>query len=212
VELFPRGGKKQKFLPINKPGKESNDYVSKFHPISLLDIGGKVLQKILINRINYHVFSQGFMNENQFGFTPQKGTIDAAMAVKVFVTEGLATGEVIALVSLDVQGAFDVAWWPGILKERRACGCPKNLYELKKSYFTQRTATLSMNSLRLEKEISRGCLQGSCCGACFWNLQFVTELKIYDMNKSGGLCGLFNFGYKRRIGYSSGKLFERRAK
>jgi len=102
VELFPRGGKKPKILPINKPRKESSDDVSKFHPISLLDIGGKVLQKILINRINYHVFSQGFMNENQFGFTPQKGTIDAAMAVKVFVTEGLATGEVIARVSLDV--------------------------------------------------------------------------------------------------------------
>jgi len=30
------------------------------------------------------MFSQGFMNENQYGFTPQKGTIDAAMAVKAF--------------------------------------------------------------------------------------------------------------------------------
>jgi hypothetical protein len=57
------------------------------------------------------------MNENQFSFTPQKGTIDAAMAIKAFVQEGLAAGEVIALVSLDVQGAFDAAWWPGILKE-----------------------------------------------------------------------------------------------
>ena len=123
-------------VPIVKPGKEGSDNVSKFHPISLLDTGGKVLEKMLINRINHHVFSRGFMNENKFGFRPQKSTKDAAMAIKAFVQEGLAAGEVIALVSFDVQGAFDAAWWPGILKELRACGCPKNLYELTKSYFS----------------------------------------------------------------------------
>jgi hypothetical protein len=96
------------------------------------------------------------MNKNQYGFTPQKGTIDAAVEIKEIVKEGLAAGEVIALVGLDVKGAFDAVWWPGILKELRACGCPKNLYELTKSYFTQRTATLSTNSVRLEREISKG--------------------------------------------------------
>jgi len=153
---FPTRWKKAKILPIYKPGKESSEEVSKFRPISLLNIGGKVLEKVLINRINHHVFSQGFINKNQYGFTPQKGTINAAMEIKEIVKEGLAAGEVIALVSLDVKGAFDAAWWPGILKEVRACGCSKNLYELTKSYFTQRTATLSTNSVRLERGISKG--------------------------------------------------------
>jgi len=153
---FPMRWKKAKILPVTKLGEESRDEVSKFHPVSLLDTGGKVLEKVLINRINYHVFSQGFMNKNQYGFTPQKGTIDAAMAVKTFVKEGPVAGEVIVLVSLNIRGAFDAAWWPGILKELRACGCSKNLYELTKSYFSQCTATLSTNSFRLEKEISRG--------------------------------------------------------
>jgi hypothetical protein len=107
---FPMRWKKAKILPITKPGKKSSDKVTKFCPISLLEIGGKVLEKVLINRINHHVFSQGFMNTNQYGFTPQKGTIDAAMEIKEFVKEGLAAGEVIALVSLDIKDAFDAAW------------------------------------------------------------------------------------------------------
>jgi hypothetical protein len=78
---FSTRWKKSMILPITKPGNAGSDDVSKFCPISLLDIGGKVLEMILINRINHHVFSQGFMNENQFGFTPQKGTIDATMAI-----------------------------------------------------------------------------------------------------------------------------------
>jgi len=54
-----------------------------------------------------------------------KSTIDATMAIKDFVQEGLAAREVIAVVSFDVQGAFDAAWWPGILKELREWVAPK---------------------------------------------------------------------------------------
>ena len=53
-----------------------------------------------------------------------------------FVQQGLAAGEVITLVSLDVQGAFDAAWWPGILNALREYKCPENLYELTKSYIS----------------------------------------------------------------------------
>jgi len=94
--ILPKRWKKAMIIPIIKPGKEESDKVSKFRPVSLLDIGGKVLEKILINRINHHAYSRGHMNKIQFGFGPQKSTIDAAMAIKDFVQEGLAAGEVIA--------------------------------------------------------------------------------------------------------------------
>jgi hypothetical protein len=61
------------------------------------------------------------------------------------------------------------------LRERR---CPKNLYELTKSYFTQRIAALSTNSLRTEKASSRGCPQGS------WNLQFNSLLELKFMART----------------------------
>ena len=149
-------------IPITKPGKAESEEASTFRPISLLDTGGKVLEKLLINRINHHVYSPGHINENQYGFRPQKSTIDAAMVVKEFVEDSLAEGDVIALVSLDVQGAFDAAWWPAILKEMRDCGSPKNLYKLTKIYFTQRTAILATNSITMEKKLIRGYPQGSC--------------------------------------------------
>jgi hypothetical protein len=143
-----------------------------------------VLEKLLINRINHHVFSRGYMNDSQFGFRPQKSTVDAARAIKVFVQESLDAGEVIALVSLDGQGAFDAAWWPGVLRELKECKCPKNLYELTKSYFTQHIAVLSTNNLRTEKALSRGCPQGSYCGPGFWNLQFNSLLELKFMTRT----------------------------
>ena len=106
-------------LLIIKPGQEGSDEVSKFRPISLVNTGGKVLEKVIINRMNYHVYSRGYMNENKYKSRPQKFTIDPATAIKEFVQQGLIMGEVIVLVSLDVQGAFVSAWCTGILNELR---------------------------------------------------------------------------------------------
>ena len=77
--VFPNRWKKAKFIPIVKPGKEGSDEVNKFRPISLLGSGGKVLEKLLINRINHHVYSREHMSDNQFELRPQKSTVDAAL-------------------------------------------------------------------------------------------------------------------------------------
>jgi hypothetical protein len=54
--VFPNRWKKAKIIPIVKPGTEGSDEVNKFRPISLLDSGGKVLEKLLINGINHHMY------------------------------------------------------------------------------------------------------------------------------------------------------------
>jgi hypothetical protein len=102
--------------PLTKSGKEYCNDTSKYRPISLLNVGGKVLEKLLISRIMHFLNSKDLMNPNQFGFSPQKSTTYAAMAVKDFIDEALTRGQIVALVSLDVKGAFDAAWWPSILK------------------------------------------------------------------------------------------------
>jgi len=38
------------------------------------------------------------------------------MVVKEFVQEGFSRGEITVTVSLDVEGAFNSAWWPSVLK------------------------------------------------------------------------------------------------
>jgi hypothetical protein len=59
-------------IPITKPGKENSTDPSKYRPISLRNIGGKVLEKLLVNRINYYLYKNRLMTNKQFGFTPQK--------------------------------------------------------------------------------------------------------------------------------------------
>ena len=79
---FPRRWKTAKIIPIVKPGKENSMEPSKYRPVSLLNIGGKVLEKLLINRINHHMHKNELLTDIQYGFTPQKSTTDAAIEAK----------------------------------------------------------------------------------------------------------------------------------
>jgi len=83
--LLPQIWKRAKIIPIVKPGKETIDDISKYRPISLINTAAKVLEKVLINRIMHHIYSNNLTSKNQYGFTPHTSTVDATMALKDFV-------------------------------------------------------------------------------------------------------------------------------
>lgn len=105
------------------------------------------------------------------------------MAVQDFVEKAFSSGEIATLVNLDVEGAFNSAWWPSILKSLKESGCPRNLYNLT-SYISQRRAILQTNNIRLDTEVTKGCPQGSCCGPGLWNLQYNSLLKLNYKNRT----------------------------
>jgi len=72
------------------------------------------------------------------------------MEVKNFIEESLRLIQCIVIVSLDVKGAFNAVWWPSILKQLRELKCPKKLYSLSASYFSDRKATFSIKNCKTE--------------------------------------------------------------
>ena len=102
--VFPKRWKTANLIPIAKPGKENSDEVSKFRPISLLNTGGKVLEKLLINSINSPCFLSRPHEQKPIRLQPQRSTTDAAMPVKGFIGPELES-RVVILTSLDVKGA-----------------------------------------------------------------------------------------------------------
>ena len=80
--VFPKIWKVTKIVPVIKPGKENSKEATKYRPISLINICGKILDKLVIDRVMHHLHKEGLLSKNQFGFTPQKCTTDAIMEVK----------------------------------------------------------------------------------------------------------------------------------
>jgi len=48
-------------------------------------MGSKLLEKLMIDRILFHIHSNDLFKDNQYGFMTEKGIFDAAMEVKTFI-------------------------------------------------------------------------------------------------------------------------------
>ena len=151
----------------------------------MLNIEGKVLEKLRIKRILQNLYKTEFLNDSQYRFTPKKSTTDAAMEVRQYKVPQLERGRVVIMASLDVKGAFDSVWWPAILKGPRDAKCPRNLYHLAQDYLKERKAVITINSFSIENSVTKGCPQGSCCGPGFWNIQYnpLPNLKYTNHSK-----------------------------
>jgi hypothetical protein len=127
----------------------------------------------------HHVHKIEFLNDNQFGFTPQKSTTDVAMTVKQFIEPELERGRVVIMASLDVKGAFDAARWPAILKGLRDAKRPQNFYQLMQDYFRGRRAVISINSSRIERKLRKAVHKGHAADPVF-GIYSVTPYLTWD--------------------------------
>jgi len=56
--------------------------------------------------------------------------------------------------------------------------CPRNLYKLTKNYFSETSAFISTNSMRIDTTVNKVCPQGSRCGQGYWKIQYNSLLNL----------------------------------
>jgi len=99
------------------------------------------------------------------------------MAVKDFIDEALTKGHCSAG-QPRCQRRLRCSVGPSILKALKDFQCPRNLYNLTRNYFSDRSAFISTNSMRIETTVNKGCPQGSCSGPGYWNIQYNSLLNL----------------------------------
>jgi hypothetical protein len=169
---FPNQWKSSVIKVIKKAGKDDYRLPNSYRPISLLSIFAKILEKLLINRIMHYLKSNNLLSEKQYGFTAQISTADALHSIKSFIEKAYNEKGFAAIITVDISGAFDNAWWPKILLTLRNKKCPQNLYNLVKSYFINRKAKLWYQNKQVVRALNIGCPQGSASGPFYWNIQY----------------------------------------
>lgn len=155
--------------------KDESDPKS-YRPISLLPVLGKILEKLIHERLNTTFQDHPRSASRQFGFRTGKSTEDAIMELRRITT---ASTEKYALaILLDISGAFDHVWWPSVLLQLQQRNCHRNIYRLLQSYLSERTAKIQGACQELKKSVNRGCPQGSILGPKLWNLVFDDAINL----------------------------------
>lgn len=175
---FPTKWKRSIIRFIPKPNPTTTDSPKAYRPICLLPVLGKALDGLMINRINWHMHSNGLLSPAQYGFVPQKSTVDAIRTVIEFAQTAKETSKHCLLISLDVSNAFNSAQWHLIKHQLRNKDCPRNLFLLADDYLRNRMVITETESDLIVQQQYEGCPQGSRSGPGFWNIFYDDLLRL----------------------------------
>lgn len=125
LSYFPTCWKTAFVKVLPKHNKADYTDVSAYRLIGLINVFGKLLGKLIIRRLNYHMHINNFHNKHQYGFKEQTSTVDALNTAINYIRQVKQEGQHVVAVSLDIQAAFDNAWWPALYKRLQHIQCPK---------------------------------------------------------------------------------------
>jgi hypothetical protein len=174
---FPKVWKEASVIAIPKTDKSKLHTVQGYRGSSLLSIPGESLEKLVIGRLNYFLETIGKIPPQQYGFTVGRSTADAIKTVIEFVSVSRKQGTKCCLLALDISGAFDNAWHPGILARLRELKCPPNIYSVLREFLQDRYAHIRLGDVTSAKRVTRGCPQGSVSGPTLWNI-IISDLTV----------------------------------
>ncbi|CAB0040440.1 unnamed protein product [Trichogramma brassicae] len=182
--VFPSGWKRQRLVLLPKPGKPP-DEPSSYRPLCMLDTAGKILERIICDRLEAFTERPRGLSERQYGFRKGRSTIDAIEDVVSTAREAIAgkrwyrgTKKYCAVVTLDVRNAFNSARWDNILAALRRLLVPDYLLRIIANYFSARVLDFTTDEGPESYEVTAGVPQRSVLGPILWNVMYDAILRL----------------------------------
>jgi hypothetical protein len=158
---FPPAWKHATTVMIPKPGKDPTNPLS-YRPISLLNIAGKVFEKILSTRLKNFLEINNLLPPEQFGFRSERSTINPILVFHTDTTRHANLKEHTLAVFLDIERAFDRVWHDGLVQKLIKIPINPNFIQLIDSFLSNHTCSVKIQNIKSRPiALQAGVPQGS---------------------------------------------------
>ena len=145
--------------------------------ISLLSIAGKILAKILLNRLNVHLDQTGLIPESQCGFRKDRGTIDMIFTAKQLQEKCQEQNVDLYMTFVDLTKAFDTVSRDGLWKIMAKFGCPPRFIAMVRQFHDGMQARVQNDGEFSEPfEVTNGVKQGCVLAPTLFSMMFSAML------------------------------------
>ena len=158
---YPEQWRNAHVIPVLKPTKPSHDPNS-YRPISLTIALGKLMEKMLANRLMSYLIENNILVDHQFGFQRNKSTLDPLVQLDYAIRNTIIEDEFLVVVFLDLEKAYDMVWAYGLLQDLVEIGLKGNLPIFISNFLYNRTIQVKINNFISSKfKLENGLPQGS---------------------------------------------------
>lgn len=107
--ILPISWKDAVIIPIIKPGKDPTNPAN-YRPIALTSHVGKIMERMIVERLMFYLESKGLLSPHQNGFRKGRGTMDPVVFLETEVKKAQIKKESVLAIFLDVEKAYDMIW------------------------------------------------------------------------------------------------------
>ncbi|KAI5735577.1 hypothetical protein M8J77_020203 [Diaphorina citri] len=155
----PQEWRNSEIVPIFKKGKKTS--CDNYRGISLLSIPGKVLARVIYNRLV--PFLEQYWDETQSGFRCNRSTTDMVFSTRQLIEKAREQNTNLAICFVDISKAFDSVNRTALFDILEKLNCPPNLLGVLKSLHTQTLATVKIEGensapFELQTGVRQGCV------------------------------------------------------
>jgi len=171
--------------------KRLESIIDAFRPISLLSIPGKLLDRIVANRVSFLSEVNCWLKPFQGGFRKGRSTVDQLLDFRERITIASLEGKVCVTAFLDISAAYDGLWKQGLMYKLIKVGLRGRLLVWIHGFLSERFAAVCIAGVRSEiKNYHFGLPQGSCLSPILFNIFMADMFPSNFINPRRGV-GIF---------------------
>lgn len=178
----PRPWRAAKVVMLRKPNKPDASNPRAYRPITLEETFGKLLEKVIARRLNYHANEGQALPSNQFGTRSLSGVTDASQSLLQDIEWARANHLKTSALAVDVQGFFDKVHPAILYSELRNMQCPEDMLQWVLSFCSDRSVAISFDGFTspLINKPDLGVPQGSPISPILAALFARSALTLFD--------------------------------